>query len=227
MSAERIFESLRTEADLLTLTAEGREEDLLLEFKQKQNDETWRMDEDDRKNFSKALSAFANAAGGVLVFGVRTSSAADGIDRAHSLKSIAGHHQFSGCLQDSVVTTTQPIIEGVRIECIDSATAGRGYVKCLVPQSCRPPHRAMKASNQYWSRTSRGSRQMEHFELEDVFGRRLRPVLVLDLELARLNSDSNVRVLTFRCRNEGRAMARFVGCGRRCERAEFWPVSKC
>jgi hypothetical protein len=45
------------------------------------------------------------------------------------------------------------------------------------------PHRAMLADREYWRRTSNGFRRMKHYELEEVFERRLRPVLGFKVEL--------------------------------------------
>ncbi len=53
---------------------------------------------------------------------------------------------------------------------------------------------------------------MEHYELEDVFGRRLRPVLKLSLQLDRLSGDLDpYDRLHFFLVNEGRQLARHVG----------------
>jgi hypothetical protein len=41
----------------------------------------------------------------------------------------------------------------------------------------------MASDNKYYRRTSNASRQMEHYELEDMFGRRQRPGLKLRLAL--------------------------------------------
>jgi len=85
---ELIFHALTTEADLSRLIQESREEDLHLEFKQTADRRIPDLGDTDRRGFSKALSGFANAAGGVLVFGVATTKSATGVDCASQLKPI-------------------------------------------------------------------------------------------------------------------------------------------
>src|SRR3990172_481244 len=181
---DRLFESLLSEADLDAMVQDRREEDLHLEFKQKEDRRHGDLGDGDKKAFSKAMAGFANADGGVLVFGIETARSQDGVDRAVSLKPITDHHRFRSRLLDSILNTTQPVVDDVKVEAIDSTSSpGSGFVKCLIPQSVKPPHRAILADHHYWRRVSTGHRRMEHYELEDVFGRRLRPSLKLMLEL--------------------------------------------
>jgi hypothetical protein len=192
------------------MVRERREEDLHLEFKQKADRRHGDLDDGDRKAFSKAMAGFANADGGALVFGIETAKSQDGIDRAASLKPISDHHRFRAKLLDSILNTTQPVVDDVQIETINS-TANSGFVKCLIPQSVKPPHRAILADQHYWLRVSTGHRRMEHYELEDVFGRRLRPSLKLMLELRPRPDGDPDEDLHFYLLNEGRGLAHHVG----------------
>src|SRR5882724_3906735 len=137
----RLFASLATEASLDALVQGRREEDLYLEFKQKADRRNGDLSDGDRRAFSKALSGFANADGGILVFGIETAKGGEGVDRAVSLKPITDHARFRGRLLDSILNATQPVVDDVRVETIDT-DANSGYVKILVPQSVKPPHRA-------------------------------------------------------------------------------------
>lgn len=47
-------------------------EGLYIDFKQKAIDTNGELSEDDKKNFSKLVSAFANLDGGVIVWGIET-----------------------------------------------------------------------------------------------------------------------------------------------------------
>ncbi len=209
---ERLYSSLVTEADLEAMVRDRREEDLHLEFKQKADRRHGELDDVDKKGFSKAMSGFANADGGALVIGVETAKSHDGVDRAVSLKPITDHHRFRSKLLDSILNTTQPVVDDVKIETVDSLSApGSGFVKCLIPQSFKPPHRAVLADHQYWHRVSTGHRRMEHYELEDVFGRRLRPSLQLLLELRPRPNDDPHEELHFFLLNEGRGLAHHAG----------------
>jgi hypothetical protein len=69
----------------------------------------------------------------------------------------------------------------------------------------------MVAEREHWRRTSTGFRKMEHYELEDSFGRRLRPVLRLLLELRPRPEGDPHEELHFFFLNEGRDIARHAG----------------
>lgn len=204
------FESLRSEADLQQLVQDRREEDLYLEFKTKADPSHGNLDGDDREGFSQTLSGFANADGGVLVFGVATTRSPNDVDQAAALSPLAHPGTFRARLLDSILNTTQPPVDGVRIEVI-ACPAGGGYVKCFVPPSDRPPHRAMLAKREYWRRTSTGHRRMEHYELEDTFGRRLRPVLRVGVKLAEPPGADPQEIVRLTFKNEGRGLARHAG----------------
>jgi Putative DNA-binding domain len=205
-----LFASFATEASLGALVQERREEDLYLEFKQKADRRNGDLSEGDKRAFSKALSGFGNADGGILIFGIETAKGAEGVDRAASLKPIADHTRFRGRLLDSILNATQPVVDDVRVETID-LDANSGYVKILIPQSAKPPHRAILAEHLYWRRVSTGHRRMEHYELEDTFGRRLRPALRVFVELRPRPEGDPHEELHFFLLNEGRGVARHVG----------------
>ncbi len=63
----RMCDALQTEQDLDELRRFQREEDLYLEFKQKQDSRNGDLVESDRRAYSTALSGFANADGGMLI----------------------------------------------------------------------------------------------------------------------------------------------------------------
>src|SRR5258706_5120319 len=179
-----LFASFDSEGSLQTAVAEHREESLYLEFKRKQDTSHPEIEDSDRRNFSKAVSAFANADGGVLIFGVATGRQTPGQpDRADALMPITNAHGFAGRLADSILNTTQPPVDAVEFRVIESTAQPRtGYVACLVPASDTVPHHAVLADREYYRRTASGSRRLEHIDLEDMFGRRPRPVLEVELE---------------------------------------------
>lgn len=209
---ERLFASFSTEVELKILVSEKREEDLYLEFKQKADRRNGILGESDRSGFSQALSGFANADGGVLIFGIETSRSRDGVDCAVSLKPITDHALFRSRLMDLVLNTTQPVVDGILIDVVTcEQNPNTGYVKCMVPPSDRPPHLSIHSKYQYWRRIATGHRRMEHYELEDVFGRRLRPVLQLFAELRLRQGEDPYEELYFFLLNEGRGIAKHVG----------------
>jgi hypothetical protein len=208
---KRFFDSLTSEVELERLIQEGREEDIHLEFKQKADARSPAIGERDRSSFSKALSGFANADGGVLIWGVETTKGANEIDRASSLRPIADHGAFRSRLIDSTLNATHPVVDGVVIEAIQSSAGSGGFVKCWIPASDRPPHRGVLADREYWRRVVSGYRRMEHYELEDVFGRRSRPILKVRASLKPRPEGDPHEEVHLRMLNEGRGVAKHAG----------------
>lgn len=203
---ESYFSSCSVEGDLRQLLGVA-DENLYRDFKAKEHPGKPDLSLDDRKNFSKLLSAFANSDGGVIFWGVRTQTV-EGRDIASELQPLANPAEFAARLIKLVPNATQPVIDGVQIEVIPSGEVGSGYVKCLVPSSERAPHRAMQAEREYYGRTTDQTYRLEHYQLEDMFGRRLRPLLVVVPEIVQESAIWNVRLSL---RNEGRASASHAG----------------
>jgi hypothetical protein len=169
-----LFEQLAVEADLLALIGEQRQENLYLEFKQKADATTGALGKGDARHFSKALSGFANADGGILLWGVET----DKSEHAIGLRPISEIDRFQSSLKSSLLNATQPVVDNVVIEVVQAkALPGAGYVKCLIPASDKTPHRSMLACREYYKRTTEGFYALEHFDLDDMFGRRPVPSL--------------------------------------------------
>jgi hypothetical protein len=119
---------------------------------------------------------------------------------------------FQGRLKKSLLNSTQPVVDGVLLEVIEALSApGEGYVKCMIPASDKTPHRAMLADREYFKRTAEGFYRLEHFDLEDMFGRRPRPALVLKLELVPRPAEDPLEELHFVILNSGRGIAKYVG----------------
>jgi hypothetical protein len=203
-----LFESIEGLVGIRQLVADRAKEDIHLEFKTKKNRSVPDLDDSDGWQFSRALSGFANSDGGVLVWGVE----ADKEERASKLKPIAAAADFEGRLKKSLLNSVQPFVDDVRIESIlEVDGSGSGYLKVLIPRSEKAPHRAMLANREYFRRSTEGFYRMEHFDLEDAFGRRPHPALVLILELIQSAGEDPYEDLHFALRNEGRGIARYVG----------------
>jgi len=171
-----LFDQLSTESDLQALIAEERQENLYLEYKQKGDAATGDLGKGDARHFSKALSGFANADGGILLWGVET----DKSERAIALRPISDVHRFQASLKSSLLNATQPVVDDVAIEVVQATSLpGSGYVKCLIPASDKTPHRSMLAEREYYKRTTEGFYALQHFDLEDMFGRRPVPSLFI------------------------------------------------
>jgi len=209
-TASRIYDSLATLEDVAALVTQQREEDLYLEFKKKRDTRTADVEAEDRKKLSGVLSSFANADGGVCVWGIATKKSPSRPDHAAELKPLDDVDAFRARILDLTLVVIQPAIDGLKAKTIRDET-GAGYFIIMIPKSFRPPHRAVFDERLYITRTSTGTRRMEHFELEEVFGRRLRPVIVLRLELWPRIGDRPMQELRLYALNEGRSVAKHVG----------------
>jgi hypothetical protein len=206
--AQSIFETLRTADDLQQLVQDHVQENIYLEFKAKKDRRTPDLDESDTFHFSRALSGFANSDGGVLLWGI----ASDREERASDLKPIAQVAEFEARLKKSLLNAVQPMVDEVKIQSIPDATdSTAGYIKCLIPRSEKTPHRAMLARREYYRRSTEGFYRLEHFDLEDAFGRRPRPVLRAQVQLIPRPDGDPQEEVHFAFLNDGRGVARHLG----------------
>src|SRR5690242_7666517 len=159
-----LFDSIADIAGVRQLIADRQQENLYLEFKTKKDRSRPDLDDSETRQFSRALSGFANSDGGVVVWGIKT----DKEDRASELKPISLVAEFEARLKKSLLNAVQPFVDGVQIDTIledDGSMAG--YVKVLIPRSEKTPHRALLAEREYYRRSTEGFYRMEHFDLED------------------------------------------------------------
>lgn len=89
-----------------------------------------------------------------------------------------------------------------------------GIVLTLVPESLRGPHMAKLGEDRYYKRSGDSVYRMEHFDLEDMFGRRARPDLTVSLVIRKGGNMSSGGRFTYRgevvvaLENVGRGTAR-------------------
>ncbi len=177
MSLNSEFENLTVEA-VRQMVAEQRQEDLHLDFKTAGAD----LDREDRKNLAKAISGFANSDGGLIVWGVDCRPDEEGIDCARLLAPIAPIDRFLARLTDLAAQASSPIVEGVLHRVLPNGD-GSGFAVTFVPVSDSGPHQAKLGEDRYYKRNGASFRKMEHFDLEDMFGRRKKPVLTLTTQV--------------------------------------------
>lgn len=159
-----------TEADLLRLVADRAAESIGLEFKRSESlDKT-----DDRKNeLSKDVSAFANSAGGTLVYGMtENGNVATGLDGGFDPTVTSKEW-----LEQVIGSRIQRRIDGLRINPVELVTHAPGKVAYVVsvPQSQRAPHQA--ADKKFYKRFNFQSVPMEEYEIRDVARRQETPDL--------------------------------------------------
>lgn len=166
---------LRTKADLQALVDNKVQESLTLDYKASPALAKAKADE-----ICKDVSAFANSAGGRLIYGLPEDRATrlprppdDGADAAEIRPE---------WLEQTISSRIQPRIPGVVITPIPFLPDGSrlGYV-IDIPQSLVGPHQA--PDNKYYRRFNFQSVPMEDYEVKDVFRRATTPALNLQAQV--------------------------------------------
>lgn len=186
--------------------ATGQEENLFLDFKTIKKADL--SERDDRKTFAKALSGFANSSGGLIVWGVDARKNSEGIDCAKEKKEIVGLRMFISKLNEFTGSFVTPVVDGVEHKLISSGNDA-GFAVTLVPASDSCPHMAKAGEDRYYKRSGDSFYKMEHFDLEDMFGRRARPKLVIKRKNFHPTHDGRW-CINFDVVNEGRGTAKLI-----------------
>jgi hypothetical protein len=207
-NAEAFFRSLASAADIEQLISTT--EDLYFDAKTV-NNETFKADSD-QGALAKAISAFANSDGGVIVYGLEAKRDDQGRDVVQAAKPLADPALVQSKILGLVGQLLQPPVEGILAESRIGASR-QGYVLVLVPPSDSGPHRA-RPQGKYFRRHGSASLPMEHYELEEMFGRRRRPLLQLYSHFVRRVgnvADGYFALFAIGLRNTGRGIAKCPG----------------
>jgi len=207
MTLQDTFEQLRRE-QIERYVRDRQQEHLQLEFKTINRPF---LDRDDRKIFAQCISGFANSSGGIIVWGVDARQDGDGVDCAVERKEIEQIELFVSKLHEYTGSAVSPVVDGVGHKAI-ATEGGRGFAATIVPDSDGGPHMAKLGEDRYYKRSGTSFLRMEHFDLEDMFGRRQRPNLDVEVTCKALPEPNlGQETLEFNIANRGRALARFVG----------------
>ncbi len=163
--------------DLATIDSfivDEHEENLHIDFKIADP----RFSRDDRRNLAEAISGFANSDGGLIVWGIDARPNQQGVDAAVGKREISALGLFLSKLNQHTGDAATPIVDGGNHKKIGVQGDG-GFAVTLVPASDGGPHMAKLGVDRYFKRSGSQFLRMEHFEIEDLFGRRKRPVLKL------------------------------------------------
>ncbi|MBK9386569.1 MAG: ATP-binding protein [Planctomycetes bacterium] len=205
-----IFDELDLQRIREELTTD-RSESLHLEFKTLSES---RFAKEDLKTLSKTLSAFLNSDGGILILGVNCRR--DGAQEVKELQAISDLRTAYDRLQSLLSEAISPIHDGIQTKQIPTEH-GSGLIAIFAPASDIAPHMARGGGEgRYYKRSGSSSVPMEHFDLEDMFGRRPRPKLALEIEVVRGGHSSggggrprhDIETI-FAIANEGRGVARY------------------
>ena len=211
-------DELRSTYDALNLAtlqewvATRRQEDLHLDFKLLPRGPE--LTREDRRNLAVAISGFANSDGGIIVWGIDCRKDELGVDAAQELVPVRGVEPALSTLLSLTGQAVRPIVQGIQHRMI-AANESDGYLLTLVPASDAGPHMAMLGEQRYYKRSGASFYRMEHFDIGDMFGRRARPDLSLDLApgtsgatSSRGNRSAQVHAVVSLL-NHGRGLAKF------------------
>ena len=160
--------------------ARRQEEHLSLDFKRLTSPD---LGKPDRDNFARCLSGFANAVGGIVVWGVTTGRLTGRADVAAGRAEIEDLALAVGRLNEFTGILVSPSVDGVRHKKLETST-NQGFAATLIPISDTGPHMALAGVHGYYKRNGDRFVPMEHFEIADMFGRRRRPALQVTFTLA-------------------------------------------
>ena len=141
-----------------------------LEFKTKKISKNSGLHGDDKKNLGKSLSAFSNAIGGVLIWGVATSSGADDEAQADQPVPISDIAAFARKVESLVSVYLSPPNMDVEVLPIASSAANAdGYLAMRIGTSDHRPHMSLaQGHNTYFLRVGGMSLPMADFQVRDM-----------------------------------------------------------
>lgn len=146
--------------DLEKLVQLGTQESLHLDYK-----DSRALVRKQRDEIVKDVSSFANADGGILIFGIKEKDhLPEGLDEGVPNQEIS-REWIDQILQANIT----PPVEGIEIHQIPKDKSNSYYV-IRIPKSYRGPHQA--SDKKYYKRYNFKSSPMDHYEIEDVASRR-------------------------------------------------------
>jgi hypothetical protein len=190
-----------TESRLQNFITSEIEESLTLEYK---SAEALDRNETKKKEITKDVSAMANSAGGVLIYGIREF---DQENRRHLPEKITpvDRRQYPREWVEQIIQAIRPRIDGILIHSV-SLSSGESDVAFVIeiPQS-NTAHQA--SDHRYYKRFNFQAVPMEDYEIRDVMFREQTPNIALNF-LIELNAAS--QNLVVQARNNGSAFAQYV-----------------
>lgn len=197
-----------TEPRIRKLIESETEESLTLEYK---SAEALAKIDYNKQEITKDVSAMANSAGGLLIYGVREYS--DPQKRHLPEKIIPiDRSELPREWLEQVINTIRPRISGLIIHSVQLESSENDVVYVVeIPQS----NTAHQANNhRYYKRFNFQAVPMEDYELRDVIFRERMPDVTVRFLIEMKFGESNglEQNLIVQARNRGSAYARFVAC---------------
>jgi len=199
---DRSRSSAWEEGDLLLLIQNSVEEDVVLEYK---SSPALQKRDREKDELSKDVSAFANSAGGIIVYGmVENSHVPTQLDQGYDPTDISKEW-----IEQVIQGNIRPRIQGIHINPVhlEQTHPDRVSYVVTIPQGTT----AHQASNKrYYKRFNFESVPMEDHEIRDVMNRLKYPLVLPKFTRTHLDRDGQVHkyALQVTLRNEGQIRAR-------------------
>jgi hypothetical protein len=160
---------------------------------------------DDKRNFAKAVSGFANAQGGVILWGVdaRRDPNDEDIDQVVDAPGVNNARKLVARLNELSADASSPEVAGLDHRVIEGSGTHPDFVATLVPEGESGPYMAMldEARHRYYRRIGSAFKPMDHAQVADMFGRRPHAALKL------VFYQSGERLISAELENAGRGVA--------------------
>src|SRR5215203_2223261 len=190
-----------TETRLQNFITSEIEESLTLEYK---SAEALDRNETKKKEITKDVSAIANSAGGILIYGIREFEQEN---RRHLPEKITpvDRRAYPREWVEQIIQAIRPRIDGIVIHSV-SLSSGDADVAFVIeiPQS-NTAHQA--SDHRYYKRFNFQAVPMEDYEIRDVIFREQTPNIALNF-LIEITPES--QSLVIQARNSGSAFAQYV-----------------
>jgi hypothetical protein len=150
-------------------------EELFLDYKRSaDNGGGNSLNNGDRSNLARAISGFANSAGGVIVWGVDCRNINGRGDVPSISFPIQFPTRFKSWLEQATSGLTIPPHSGVRHMALEIPNRPEGYVLSLIPEGAHAPYQTV-GDMRYFMRAGSNFSAVPHAVLAGMFGRRPQP----------------------------------------------------
>jgi Putative DNA-binding domain len=190
-----------TEAKLQNFITSEIEESLTLEYKAA---EALDRNETKKKEITKDVSAMANSAGGMLIYGI---SEFGELEKRHLPEKITpvDRRSFPREWVEQIIQAIRPRIDGIVIHSVNLSSGENDTAYVIeIPQS-NTAHQAN--DHRYYKRFNFQAVPMEDYEIRDVMFREQTPNIALNF-LIEITADA--QNLVIQARNNGSAFAQYV-----------------
>ena len=177
----------KTESELLQLINDQVEESLVLDYKR--GEALTQPKSDLTKEVTKDVSAFANSAGGTIIYGIAEGTG----DTKHLPVHLSPIDRkcFSKERLEQIINNIQPKVHGIEITPISLSSDDRHVAYVVVIPASTTAHQC--TDKRYYRRYNFQATMMEDYEIRDVMNRNRFPILsievVLRLMLSKNESD--------------------------------------